>query len=317
MEKLLPSGMYDILPEVAKEKRRLSSAILDSFEEHGFLEVSPPLLEFENSIISDNTGDLDKSMFRIMDPVSGRMMGIRPDVTMQIARIAKVRMSEYPRPLKLSYLGDVLRVTGSGLDNRRQFTQAGIEIIGCESADTDADVIKTAVSTLQRIGVKNFIVDINTPGLFDILCKNNGISQKTDLEKLADKLCGKHSISDKEALQEIVIRKDISKLDGVFKKLVELSGDAKTILPELKKLDNSNEAQLILNRIEDVVSRLDMDVSIDAAEFRGFEYHETIAFSIFSRDAKTEIARGGHYTAHTGEKSTGVTLYLDDILSLI
>src|SRR5690606_5561529 len=103
--------------------------------------------------------------FRLMDPVSQRMMGLRADMTLQVARIAATRLRNEPRPLRLSYAGQVLRVTGSQLRPERQFGQAGVELIGAVSAAADAEVALLAAEALTVVGVSGISVDLNLPTL--------------------------------------------------------------------------------------------------------------------------------------------------------
>ena len=137
---LLPAGLADVLPPHAETEARAIEAMAESFAAHGFQRVKPPLLEFEEGLLSGSGAATAEQTFRLMDPVSQRMMGLRADITPQVARIAATRLGAAPRPLRLSYSGQVLRVRGSQLQPARQFAQAGIELIGPDAADPFADV---------------------------------------------------------------------------------------------------------------------------------------------------------------------------------
>ena len=122
---LLPAGLCDVLPPEAELEARSVEAIMDCFAAHGYQRVKPPLLEFEDSLFSGSGGATAEQTFRLMDPDSQRMMGLRADTTPQIARLATTRLAGAPRPLRLAYAGQCLRVRGSHLQPERQIAQAG------------------------------------------------------------------------------------------------------------------------------------------------------------------------------------------------
>ena len=165
---LLPAGLQDLLPPLADQEDGLSRALLDRFARFGYQRVKPPLVEFETGLLDGVGAAVAEQTFRIMDPVSQRMMGLRADITPQIARIAATRLSAEPRPLRLCYVGEVLRVRGGQLREDRQFRQIGVELIGPARAGTaDAEVILLAAEALAEIGIEGLSVDINVPDLAD------------------------------------------------------------------------------------------------------------------------------------------------------
>src|ERR1700716_179170 len=131
---LLPAGLADLLPpDAAREARAIDTAI-ERFAALGYERVKPPLVEFEESLLGGPGAALASQTFRLMDPVSQRMMGVRPDMTVQVARIAVTRLKHEPRPLRLSYGGNVIRVRGNALKPERQFAQVGCELLGGDPA---------------------------------------------------------------------------------------------------------------------------------------------------------------------------------------
>src|SRR4030095_6786786 len=115
----------------------------------GYRAVKPPLVEFEDSLLAGSGAPMGSNMFRVMDPVSQRMLGLRPEMTRQSARIAATRLKKLPRPLRLSYAGEVLRVKGDELRPERQFGQVGAELVGSEAAAADAEVVLLSVEALE------------------------------------------------------------------------------------------------------------------------------------------------------------------------
>ena len=127
---LLPAGLSDLLPPDAENEAASVAALMEVFASHGYERVKPPLLEFEDGLFAGAGAATADQTFRLMDPESQRMMGLRADTTPQVARIASTRLAAAPRPLRLSYAGQCLRVRGNQLAPERQIGQAGIELIG-------------------------------------------------------------------------------------------------------------------------------------------------------------------------------------------
>ena len=129
---LLPAGLADLLPPDAAREAGAIDIAIERFAAFGYERVKPPLVEFEESLLGGPGAALAPQTFRLMDPVSQRMMGVRPDMTVQVARIAVTRLKHEPRPLRLSYGGNVIRVRGNALKPERQFAQVGTELIGVD-----------------------------------------------------------------------------------------------------------------------------------------------------------------------------------------
>src|ERR1700733_5683721 len=162
---LLPAGCYDLLPPQARQESELSSALLSVFEGFGYEQVSPPLLEYSESLLAGRGAALSPQIFRLMDTGAHKVMGLRADITLQIARIAVSRLAHAPRPLRLCYNGLILRMQGEGLKDDRQLRQAGIELIGAASPEADAEVILVAAEALKKAGITQLSIDLNLPGI--------------------------------------------------------------------------------------------------------------------------------------------------------
>jgi ATP phosphoribosyltransferase regulatory subunit len=143
-------GLADLLPPDAAREARAIDLAIERFAAFGYERVKPPLVEFEESLLGGPGAALGPQTFRLMDPVSQRMMGVRPDMTVQVARIAVTRLKHEPRPLRLSYGGNVIRVRGSALKPERQFAQVGTELIGVDSAEADAEAVLLAVDAARH-----------------------------------------------------------------------------------------------------------------------------------------------------------------------
>ena len=161
-------GMSDLLPPFAAAEAEAAEQAVAVFDACGYQRVTPPLLEFEETLIGDD--DLSGRTFRVTDAVSGKIMGVRADMTPQIGRIAATRLKRDPRPLRLAYAGYVVRTFPDRLHSARQVLQVGAELIGADCAKADAEIVLTAAEALERLGVKSFVFDLNLPTLFPALC---------------------------------------------------------------------------------------------------------------------------------------------------
>ena len=150
---LLPDGLRDALAPDAAHEAAMVERLMEAFGRYGYDRVDPPLVEFEDSLLDGAGQDVALATFRLMDPVSQRMMGVRADMTPQVARIAATRLGKMPRPLRLGYAGPVLRVRGDQLRPERQFYEVGVELIGSDQPGADIEVIALAAEALMAVGV--------------------------------------------------------------------------------------------------------------------------------------------------------------------
>lgn len=314
---LLPTGLADVLPPDATFEAATLAQLMSAFSGYGYERIKPPLIEFEDGLL----GGLGKAMasqtFRLMDPESQRMMGVRADMTPQIARIASTRLKNFARPLRLSYSGDVLRVKGTQLRPERQFTQVGAEIIGVGHARADAEVILMAIHTLVDLGIEGLSVDLAMPTLVPALCSEFKISDaaKTKMRLAMDR---KDAASIAELASEI--GQDNADKLGL---LLNSAGPASAMLDTLNQMEMGAQAaqeRAALSEVADLIRNEapNIQITIDPVENRGFEYHSGVTFTFFARGVRGEIGNGGRYLAENGTKAgepaTGFTLFMDTIL---
>lgn len=309
---ILPSGCYDVLPPMARLESAISSALLAVFEAHGYEQVSPPLLEYSDHLLAGRGERLSSQMFRVMDPTAHRVLGIRPDMTLQIARIATSSLRDAPRPLRLCYNGLILRLQGEQLKADRQLRQAGIELIGANSPEADAEVILVAAAALKKLGLKRFSIDLNLPSIAAAMVSNDALSPEQV-----------------HVLYEALSHKDVTTLKTLpltYKEsliaLVNLAGEAKSKLEAIEHLELPTSAKALCNNLRDVVQILSRQqddswtLTIDAAESQGHSYHSGVGFTIFVPSVAYEVGRGGRY--NVGEESaTGFTLYVETLRELV
>ncbi|MBL4601561.1 MAG: ATP phosphoribosyltransferase regulatory subunit [Emcibacteraceae bacterium] len=310
---LLPEGLHDSLVGVAAQERKVVEKLLSSFASHGYDLVMPPLVEFEESLLLGPGKAQSRNMFRLLDPVSQRMMGVRTDMTGQVARISHSRLGNSPRPLRLSYAGDVLRIKGTQLRPERQFKQAGVELIGSNTTEAYVEIILLGFDALKKAGAKRLSVDLVMPLLVP------AISQGLGLEKKLGDLV-RHALNTKDI-------GELSNIDGdigtISRALLEAAGPAGKSLKILNELKLPEAAREMCDELQKLVSRLndvapDLVITIDPGEYTGFEYQTGISFSLFASGVRGELGRGGRYMANAergdGEPATGFSLYLDSLM---
>lgn len=315
---LLPNGLSDLLhPEAGREAQAIHS-LMQSFSLFGYQRVKPPLVEFEDSLLAPGPGEaLARNTFRLMDPVSRRMMGLRADTTAQIARIASSRLAQEPRPLRLSYAADVMRVNGGQLRPERQFCQVGCEMVGAANPRDDSEIALLAIKALNDCGVTGLSIDLTVPTLLQHIFDQNktGPDQRDVILDLAAQRDrdGLAAVKDKAA----VLIADLSACSGVVEdalvklkalKLKGAAGDDVTALEKTVAFLKEGAAVYGLNNVQ---------VTIDPLEQRGFEYQTGVSFTLFSKGVRGELGRGGRYRLgidDAAESASGFTLYMDTVL---
>ena len=304
---LLPAGLSDILYPNAHIQSKIIENLLDVFSSYGYLRVKPPLVEYEETLLSDGPGEVLKdSTFRVMDPLSQKMLALRSDVTAQISRIASTRLSHLSRPLRLSYSGDVLRVKGDSFNMERQKTQVGAELIGPKSEVIDAEIMLVCVKALKSINIDNLTIDINLPFLRKYLLTGISPSLKHSINQYIDN-------KDKQSLKKLKFENL-----NIISELMDVFGDHLNVIKYLQELKSKGILVDIIDHyltVIDIVRKNDKSIklSIDPLENRGFKYHTGITFTIFSDKLKGELAKGGSYNILTGETATGCTIYTEKV----
>jgi ATP phosphoribosyltransferase regulatory subunit len=310
---LLPAGLEDILPPHAAHEAGVAERLIAAFAGCGYERVKPPLMEFEETLLAGAGAAVAQQTFRLMDPVSQRMMALRADMTPQVARIAAIRLKNAPRPLRLCYSGQVLRVRGGQLRSERQFGQVGVELIGAPQDSADAEVVLLATEALGAVGVSRLSIDLSLPPLVGILAADLGFDDGAG-----------------RALRRALDRKDVAAVDKLagdrapaFQALLRTAGPAEGALEALAALALPASAAGEVARLGRVVNliraaALELTLTIDPVEHRGFEYQTGVSFTLFAEGVRGELGRGGRYSAELAdgkrESSTGFTLYMDTVL---
>jgi ATP phosphoribosyltransferase regulatory subunit len=306
---LLPAGLRDLLPPEAETEAAGVAAAMQVFASHAYRRVNPPLLEFEESFLGGSGAAVADQSFRIMDPDSHRMMVLRADITPQIARIAATRLAGAPRPLRLSYAGECVRVRPNGPGADRQVPQAGIELIGADSAAADAEVMLVAAEALAALGLARVSIDLTLPTLVPMLLEDAGLDEaaRRDLS---------HALDRKDAAE---VMRHGGPLAAMLTNLLLAAGTAQPALAALRAANLPPACRALAERLEQVAALVrqaapTLRLTVDPVEFRGYRYHTGLALSIFAPGCPEELGRGGRYFSTDGEPATGITLYADAVL---
>ncbi|HEX3349875.1 MAG TPA: ATP phosphoribosyltransferase regulatory subunit [Acetobacteraceae bacterium] len=307
---LLPAGLRDLLPPEAEVEASAVEALMAAFAAHGYQRVKPPLLEFEDSLFASSGAAVADQTFRLMDPDTHRPMGVRADMTPQVARIAATRMLHAPRPLRLSYSGQCLRVRGaSQLAPDRQIAQAGFELIGPDSPDADAEMVLVGAEALAALGLTRLSFDLTLPQLVPTLLEEGGVPAPA-----------------RAALSRALDRKDAAAvashggpLAGMLASLLLAAGPADPALAALAAAPLTPGARALSDRLAAVIAVIRarapaLRLTVDPVEFRGLRYHTGVSLTVYAPGRGEEFGRGGRYVCGDAEPATGLTLYPDALL---
>jgi ATP phosphoribosyltransferase regulatory subunit len=308
---LLPEGLRDRLPPQADAAAAMLRAALDAIRAHGYERVAPPLAEYEESLAGRLKAGTARDLLRVVDPLSQRTLALRPDITTQVGRIAATRLAHWPRPLRLSYGGPVVKLRASQLRPEREMTQIGAELIGRDSAAAAAEIVALSVEALAAAGARGITVDLTLPDLVETLAA-----------------CPLPLVGEEVAqVRALLDAKDAGGLRAAaadaYLPLIAAAGPFSQALDQLRRIDTGGVLASRLAALETVAARLAgiATVTLDPTERHGFEYQSWLGFSLFADGLTGEIGRGGTYTIlHQNgreEPAVGFSIYPDPLLDLL
>ncbi|MBL4788203.1 MAG: ATP phosphoribosyltransferase regulatory subunit [Kordiimonadaceae bacterium] len=313
---LLPEGFRDQLAPHAEQEALLVRGLIDTFLSHGYDRVSPPVVEYEDSLLVGAGVASASQMFRVMDPDTQRMMAVRSDMTTQMARLAATRLADAPRPLRLAYSGSVLRTKGSQIRPAREFSQAGVELVGSNTVKADLEVVIIAVEALTAVGIERLSLDLTLAPLASLLCEQFGLA-----DVVRDTIIEALDAKDASALAVLP-----SDQRTVFEQLLNATGEASGAITKLSAISLNGDAGQLVGQLKLLVALLheslpELSVTIDPCETHGFEYKSGVGFAFFAKGFKSELGRGGRYhVVHpdgTQEEATGFSVYLDGLMAAL
>jgi ATP phosphoribosyltransferase regulatory subunit len=288
MRWLLPEHIDDILPDEAMRIEMLRRKILDLFFKHKFQLVIPPLVEFTDSLLTGTGHDLDLRTFKLVDQLSGRMMGVRADITPQVARI-DAHLLNRSGVTRLCYCGSVLHTRPATPTATREPMQIGAEMFGERGVAGDLEIQALLCRALAASGVKGARMDVGHVAVFRSLVRSAGIGHELEVEMF-------------EALQ----KKDVPELKSLTRKLDAKTRTALLLLPELygdagvlaiaeKKLPEDKTIKSSIATLRALAKASPIPLSFDLAELRGYHYHSGVVFDAYCDGVAGPVARGGRY----------------------
>ena len=309
---LLPEGIEDLLPDEARHVEVLRRRLLDEFERHGYQLVAPPLLEYVESLLTGSGRDLDPRTFKLVDQLSGRTMGVRADITPQVARI-DAHLLNRKGVTRLCYCGSVLHTRPAGLMASREPLQIGAELYGHEGPEADSEIIRLLARTLALAAIAATRIDLGHVGIFRALIADSGLSGDAEQEVFAAL-----QAKDLPTLADLVATIPQPARAGLLA-LPELYGDAKVLDEAGRRLPATPGIGAALMTLRRLASDLaDLPIGFDLADLRGYHYHNGVVFAAYCDGASGAIALGGRYdkvgeSFGRGRPATGFSIDLRDL----
>lgn len=312
---LLPESIEDVLPPEARRVEMLRRALLDEFGLHGYELVMPPMLEYIESLLTGSGRDMDLRTFKLVDQLSGRTMGIRADITPQVARI-DAHLLNRKGVARLCYCGSVLHTLSSGLTATREPLQIGAELYGHGGIEADVEVIRLLSRALDIARVKASRLDLGHVGVFRALAARGELEAELEQELFA-----------------VMQTKDMPDLRELVRNIPEPARSALLALPEcyggkeaLRRAQDllpgdADIAQAVSDLGKLAVELEDLPLSFDFADLRGYHYHSGVVFAAYCDDYPGAIALGGRYDKvgkafGKGRPATGFSMDLRELSRL-
>jgi len=293
---LLPEGIEESLPDESAWLEKYRRELVDMFSTWGYDLVMPPLIEYLDSLLIGPSDDLDLQTFKLTDQLTGRMMGVRADMTSQVARI-DAHMLKREAPTRFCYLGTVLHTRPGGRDLTRSPLQVGAELYGHTGLDSDEEVICLMLEALNLVGIEDVLLDLGHVGIFTNLVKKAGLMDAQQIQ-LQNLLQQKAQPEYEQFLVSCSLSEDWHK---VFMSLMDLSGDEGVVAIAKKALkDSSEEVIEYIDYVAALSKRVtkrypNIQLHYDFAALSGYRYQNGAVFAAYISGQGGEIARGGRY----------------------
>ncbi|HEX8009568.1 MAG TPA: ATP phosphoribosyltransferase regulatory subunit [Casimicrobiaceae bacterium] len=316
---VLPEYVEDILPAEAERIESLRRLLLDHFRDHGYRLVQPPLIEHLESLLTGTGHDLELQTFKVVDPLSGRLLGVRADITPQVARIDAHLLNE-PGVTRLCYAGSVLRTVASGVARSREVLQIGAELYGDPDIGADKEVLGLLLSSLEAVAVRRLHLDLGHVGVYRALANSAHIAGNDSDTELFAAMRGKDvpAVIALTARLPAVWREAFGALPTLYGPSDEVLAAARSRLPDTPSIAAALGALATLaaaagDRVE--------AVHIDLADLRGYHYQNGASFSVFTAGEPNAIGRGERYDGigkafGRARPATGFTLDLRQLARL-
>jgi len=295
---LLPEGIDELLPEQAAQLEQLRRQLLDMMQSWGYQLVFPPLVEYLDSLLTGTAKTLDLQTFKLTDQMSGRLMGIRADMTPQVARIAAHTLRDEKGVQRLCYIGNVLQTLPQGQGTSRNPIQLGAEIYGHTGPESDIEILQLMTEVLGTAGIKSdLLLDLGHVGIFRGLAEHAELNTEQE-EELFTALQRKALPEIESLLTQYGLSDDAYQM---LLALADLNGDVSVLTKAKQVLAKAPESvQLALASLQTLADmtamRLpELALNFDLAELRGYDYHTGVVFAMYQAGSANAIATGGRY----------------------
>lgn len=290
----LPEGVQDYLPDECYNKRRIEDVIRRFFYLSGYNEIETPVIEFFDVFAGVKPSIEQENMFKLIDP-EGRILVLRPDITMPIARVVGTKMANYDLPLRLFYLGNVYRYGDFQAGKQREVAQAGIELLGLSGAEADAEVIAMAIQLFLELGLDEFQIDIGQVEFFRGLIEEAGIAEE-QVKEIQSLIDHKDMLALEIALKGLPIPGHVK--DTIYL-LPQLYGDSH-VLREAMRVSRNPKCRAAIEDIYHVYEILkdygfERYITFDLGMVQSFEFYTGIIFRGITRELGYPICGGGRY----------------------
>jgi ATP phosphoribosyltransferase regulatory subunit len=315
---LLPDGIEELYPEQATAIEALRRELLDLYQSWGYELVLPPLLEYLESLNTGMGNDFKLQTLKVTDQLSGRQMGLRADITPQVARIDAHGLKR-EGPTRLCYAGSVLHAKPN-LSGSRSLIQVGVELFGHANTDSDTEVIELMLRTLEVTGCTSITLDLGHVGICQSLLEKSELSEE-QRARLFDIYQRKATVELNDFLETQVQSQEFS---SILLNLSKLSGNAECLKEARQLLCAYPEAITAVNELEEIAQQTEaafpgVNIYYDLSELRGYRYHTGVVFAAYTPSHGQAIAKGGRYD-DVGEKfgrSRPATGFSTDIKTLV
>lgn len=291
-------GVEQILPYDGWEFEQLRRKVLDCLYRNGYELVVPPLADFVECLLGGTNEDLDVLTVKTPDSISGKMFGIRADMTPQVARMAALHLPVQNQPVRLCYFGSSLLARVPSMGSSRELLQFGAELFGSSSLQSDCEIIRLMIETLSIAGIESLSVSLGHVGIIESLLREFGLKGSSIESQLVQAL----NLKSKPKLQELAERPELSTSAlETFSELINLNGGIEIVDEANERLGRTDESiGELLVEFENVVRQVadendQVSLHVDYAQIGGYQYHTGIIFSAYGPGYGQPLAKGGRY----------------------
>lgn len=290
----IPHGVADTFFEEAAAITSLERTLHDLFCGWGYSRIIPPTFEYNEVLVTQASEQMQEQMFRFFDR-EGRLLALRPDMTVPTARIVGSKLYDQPLPMRFYYIGHVFRYEEPQAGKQREFTQAGIELLGADTASADAEALALTIETLHKLGLVDFQINLGHIGYLAAILSGSNLTDE-QLRRLELAIDRRNPRDLRQTLDELLVPGEAAE---AILRMPHMSGDRR-ILEEARGLTSNPTALAALDRLDAVYTileqaELDQHVILDLGEIRNMAYYTGIVYRGYISGLGFPVCGGGRY----------------------